>query len=583
MSTVAVQSVPVPNFAKLSRNMPTMQLPTFSTPLSTPTLATTPVTPSLAPAPLTVPTLAPTLAPAPAPLSTPTPQASEPVDAPPAFILNLALLDQPKVETLSSQEQQFKVAGFSFKVPRVKAAVASATVDADVTETLDNIEKARPINTPQGLKFTPLDRLSQKDREIIARAQAEYNEHVHSRSTEGVKQHQKELDAWLNMTQKVVGADGKEVEVPVPVVTRILRDVYTMDFKTEDDMRRFIGFPEKKVDGLIKIWSKSHKDILSKLPRSRPDGLRVVYEIPYIETASAQNAAQTVSDVLVASFNQMLATNGSGVSVSYQRVVGEYKTKMVKDKKTGKLVPQDKKRPSEYVVDNVSKTDPWKAAATMVNRLHNRFSDKLHVAVTVFIDYLVRQFSTVAIRKCYEAKKKKIYVKHVFEDVSQIELFPLVSNFKSVKAALANQHAAPAKKLQGKVIGAVNEEEEEKKPTHTKKRPFEYCISAVIDQLAKELDALNPGATFSSFIVSTEYKLFMCDIIDEFIQTLGPILREEITNRDVKTVNVDTFYTVIGSLLLWCRVNFKEVKAYIEERVRRYEQYQEDETPETTQ
>jgi len=627
MSATVAQPILVPNFAKLTRNMPTMQLPTFS---QTPVLMQTP-----APLPVQAPVMAPVLVQTPAPVmapvlvQTPAPVMAPvlmqtPAQAPPTlvqtplleskesgifqpidFILDLTNLDTLKAETLSTQEQQYKAAGFSFKVPRVRTSLSEATTAKDLTRTLEEIERARP----QGQKYTPLSHLSQEARDIIARGQTEYNELLQSRSTDGVKQHIKELEAWNNLSQKVIGADGQPVkvvgadgklvdqEVPIESKTKILRDVFTLDFKTDDDIHRFVGDSDKKSDGLIKTWTKEHKKAQDKLSiRSKRQGLRLTLEIVFNGADSTTinpttNKPYTISDDLVMSFNTLLQANSTGIQASYQRVTGEYKTKMVKDKKTGQLVAQDKKKPSEYVIDTVAKMDQWKAAAFMVNRLRNRFSDELHVAVTVFIDYLVKQFSQVAIVKCHGQKKARVMVKHVLENTHLIELFPLVSNFRSFQATLAKYNADAAKKLQGKTIGDLPEPEEK---VSTKKHPFEYCVFAVCKQLTSELHAKNLTAGFDSILISSEYKKFMCEIVDELIQSLGPILRQEINSREVKTVNVDTFYSIIGALLTWHRARFLDsktnngevvqgIKSYIEERVKRYEQYDEDEViPEVT-
>jgi hypothetical protein len=567
MSAAAVQSAPVPNFGKkLNLNLP--KLPTF-VPQQQVAQPVLPVLPALPPALL--PVVQTPLAPVAQAVVTATQVLTEsPAFHPVDFILDLSNVDLSKLENPSTQEQQYKAAGFSFKVPRVKTALTDATVDRNLTRTMDNIESARP--NASGTKYTPLSHLSQEDRDIIARAQTEYNELVRSRGSEGTKQHEKELKAWNEMKD--------EKGNPVQAFTKILRDVFTLDFKTEDDVRRFTGDADKKTDGLIKAWTKEHKKAQDKLSiRSKRQGLRLTLEIVFNGTLGSQGA--TVSDELVASFNQLVQVNGAGVSCSYQRVTGEYKTKLVKDKKTGQLVPQDKKKPSTYVVDPIASMDQWKSALFMVNRLRNRFSDELHVAVTVFIDYLVKQFSQVAIIKCRASDKARVLVKHVLENTHQIELFPLISNFRSYQAAVLAQQAQPTKgKLKGTTVGDVPSE-----PTETvskKKHPFEYCVFAVCKQLIKELKELNPNAGFDNILISSEYKTFMCEIVDELIQTFGPILRQEITSREVKTVNVDTFYSVLGALLTWHRVSFPAVKSYIEERVTRYDQYDEEETPETS-
>lgn len=576
MSTAAIQSAPVPNFGmKLNLNLP--KLPTFvpqqQVMQSAPPTLAQPVLPSL-----TQPVL-PSLT---QPVAVATQVLSETKEVSPPFhpvdfILDLSNVDLSKLENPSTQEQQYKAAGFSFKVPRVKTALTDATVDRNLTRTMDNIEEARP--NASGTRYTPLSHLSQEDRDIIARAQTEYNELVRSRGAEGTKQHEKELKAWNEMTQDVTGADGKVTKVPVQSFTKILRDVFTLDFKTEDDVRRFTGDADKKTDGLIKTWTKEHKKAQDKLSiRSKRQGMRLTLEIVFNGTLIAQGA--TVSDELVASFNQLVQANGAGVTSSYQRVTGEYKTKLVKDKKTGQLVPQDKKKPSTYVVDPIASMDQWKAALFMVNRLRNRFSDELHVAVTVFIDYLVKQFSQVAIIKCRASDKARVLVKHVLDNTHQIELFPLIANFRSYQAAVLAHQAQPTKsKLKGTTVGDVPAEPVES--VSKKKHPFEYCVFAVCKQLIKELKDLNPAAGFDNILISSEYKTFMCEIVDELIQTFGPILRQEITSREVKTVNVDTFYSVLGALLTWHRVSFPAVKSYMEERVTRYDQYDEEETPET--
>jgi len=572
MSTSVTSTVPIPNFARMNLNVPKMQLPVFQ-PTTTPVVLTntavsTTTTPVLTPPTQTLPTQV---------LNLPVPDSKVSVFQPIDFLLDLNSVDPTKLESSNTQEQQYKSAGFSFKVPRVKTALTDATVDKDLTRTMDNIERGRPNST--GTIFTPLSHLSAEDRSIIARAQTEYNELVIFRKDAekgGIKQHEKELKAWNEMTHKVL-VNGVEQEQKVPSFTKVLRDVFTLEFKSEDDATRFGGDADNKKEGLLKSWTKEHKKVQDKLSirTKRPGPKTVVIEIVFNGSSSTSNPAITVSDELVASFNTWFQVNGAGVQCSYQRVTGEYKTKLVKDKKTGQLVPQDKKKPSDYVLDPIAKMDQWKAALFMVNRLRNRFSDELHVAVTVFIDYLVKQFAQVAIIKCHASKKARVMVKHVLENTHQIELFPLIANFRSYQAAVLAQQAQLAKgKLQGTTVGNVPDEKDDK--DDSKKHRFEYCVFGVCKQLIKELKELNPNAGFDRVLISSEFKQFMCEIVDELIQTFGPILRQEIINQKIKTVNVETFYSILGARLAWDRINFPAVKAYIEDRVNRYEQYDEE-------
>ena len=246
---------------------------------------------------------------------------------------------------------------------------------------------------------------------------------------------------------------------------------------------------------------------------------------------------------------------------------------MVKDKKTNLYNEQEKKKPTPTVPDQLVGKDQWAAAIYMVNRLRNRFSDELHIAMTIFIDYLVRQFSEAAINNCRESGKARVYVCHLLNSMSKVELAPLVKNFTTYKDAVCRQERA---KLNGVTAGPqkverAEEDEEESK----KKHRFSYCICGVCKNLIEEIHKRDANTKQSKIIISSEYKQFMCELIDEFISRFGPILRREITSNDVKTVNLGTFYSVLSVLLGWECIDVDSIKSYIDERIKRHETFTE--------
>ena len=279
----------------------------------------------------------------------------------------------------------------------------------------------------------------------------------------------------------------------------------------------------------------------------------------------------TYSDNLVQNFNAWLNANAVNVNATYQRVTAEYKTKVIKDKKTNQLVKQEKKKPNSTAVDPLSGKDQWSSALYMVNRLKNRFSDELHVAATIFIDYLVQQFSRVAIVNCRTVDKKaRIYVKHILDNANQIELLPLVSHFKCYKTALKTHTLNMKNKANGTT---ENDVEDEKEKIKVKKHHFSYCVFGVCKQVIDDLNRENPNAGYDKILISSEYKAFMCELVDELVQSFGPILRQEIVSHDVKTVNVGTFYRVLSVLLNWHHIDFTNIKSYISDRIKRYDNY----------
>lgn len=542
---MSVLQIPTANFAKLNLNVPKFNPSSVSTPVVTP---------------VSLPVVTPVVAtPVAVPVSTPvsTPVVSVPTPAAPTTFLMVMDDNNKAPVSQSTQEQQYKIAGFSFKEPRVKTALIEATVDKNLQRTLDNIETAKGGFNGQG--SIPLDRLSNEDQAVIELARKSYNDLVRSRSTAGVQQFEKELKAWNEL--KTLGPDGKETNQLVPSYTKVLRDVFTLDFKNSVDVERVLGTAESKTG--IKAWTKNHKTNQDKLNiRCRRQDLKLVVEFTFNQDKPA------VSDALVQDFQNWLAVNGAGASATYQRVTAEYKKKVSLDRKTKTLVEQEKKKPTPSAADPISGSDQWASAYFMVNRLRNRFSDELHVATTVFIDYLVQQFSQVAIMKCREDKKSRVMIKHVLENTKEIELFPLVSNFRSYQNA-ALRYLSSANKGKLTSTAAATEDDDENKGKH----PFSYCVYGVCKQLTKELHEKYPTGGYEKILISSEFKQFMCELVDELVQMIGPILRQEIASHDVKTVNINTFYSVLGVLLSWHRVNFVEVKKYIEDRVERYKTY----------
>jgi hypothetical protein len=472
------------------------------------------------------------------------------------------------------QEQQQKHAGFTFKVSRVKNVLVDATVDERLKSTLKRLEAEKNKN---GVGAVPLDQFSDEDRAVIETARLSYNEMLAFRNKEGKEQFVKELKAWNEM--KVLDVDGKDTGVLVKAYNKILRDVFTLDFKSNAELNTVHGVIDSKdatKNTGIRAWIKSHKkdnDHLSIRPQC-VDKTRLVVEVTY----NQQNPA--ASEALVKEFSEWLVANASSANISYQRVTAEYKKKMVKNKNTEKYVEQEKKKPTEAKTDALDKKDPYSAAIYMVSRLLNRFSEEVSIAMTVFIDYLVRQFSKVAIVKCREENKSRVHVHHVIKGIKEIELFPVVAHFEGLFDALLS--AANGQKTTKAPKGAVAET----KTDNDKKHVFEFCISGVCDQIRRELqeedekNGNNKG--YKKILISLEFKNFMCNLVDQLIMTIGPIFRMSIENNNLKTVNINTFYDVLGVLLGWYSVKYdvkdangerQGVRAYIEERVRRYKGY----------
>ena len=569
----SVQTLPTANFANL--NLPTFKVPSFGVATPTPVL---PVVSAPAPVlPVVTPVSAPALAsalpvvtpvmPVVTPVSAPT--AGPPV-APVAFQLQLDSIDQ-KLSKQSTQEQQHALAGFVFKVPRVRSALVEATVDKNLQRTIDNIEHERE---KKGQGVVPLDRFSSEDQAVIALARKEYDELLNSRHTDGKVQFEKDLKAWNEM--KVLDVDGKETGQLAQSYVKILRDVFTLEFKHPDHLAAVLGVIDSKVPSKnsgVRAWIKSHKEGTDRLSiRSRcQDPTHLVVEFTY-------NSANPVSsDALIQEFNVWLSSNATTAVTSYHRVTAEYKKKMVKDKKTQKFTEQEKKKPTTPIADPLAGKDVYTAALYMVNRLRNRFSDDVSIAMTILINYLVQQFSYIAILKCREENKARVMVRHVLENTSQIELFPLVSNFHSYREYVLK--AANSKPLNGTVIGPHVTEDTES----TKKHEFEYCVSGVCKQLCSDLieedKRLGVNRGYDKILISSEFKHFMCKLVDELIASFGPILRKAIESNDVKTVNVNTFYSVLSVLLGWHRIKYESddgqgIRPYIEERVKRYVGYE---------
>ena len=576
MTTIQSQ-LPTANFANL--NLSTFKVPSFSAaPTTMPSLPPMPVfasvpAPTTVTAPVTVPApttvTAPVTVPAPTTVTAPAPATPVPA-VPAAFQLQLDSVDQ-KLGKQSTQKQQHSIAGFVFKVPRVRSALTEATLDKNLQRTIDNIETEQK---KKGQGVVPLERFSAEDQVVIANARKEYAELLLSRSTDGQTQYLKDLKAWNEL--KALDAEGKETGQLVQSYNKILRDVYTLEFKQADHLAAVLGEikskePEKSTG--VRAWIKSHKIGDDRLSiRSRcVDSLHLVVEFTY------NQANPALSESLIKEFKTWLASNATLATVTEQRVIAEYKKKMVKDKKTGKYTEQEKKKPSQPTADPLAGKDVYTSALYMVNRLRNRFSDEVSIAMTVFIDYLVQQFSYVAIVKCREEGKARVMVHHVLKNTNQIELFPLVSNFHSYNNAVLRM--AAGKPLNGSVVGPAVPEEAE----HTKKHEFEYCVSGVCKQLCLDLieedKRLNQNRGYDKILISSDFKGFMCDLVDELIASFGPILRQAIESNDVKTVNGNTFYNVLSVLLGWHRIKYngphgQGIRPYIEERVKRYVGYE---------
>ena len=566
--TSAQTQVPSANFAKML-NAPTFKVPVLNS-VAAPTTAVA-YNPPFAATPVVAPVTNGThVAPAPVEVET-KPALASILDS--IKLNENDLVSETKKESRDTiQEQQQKHAGFTFKVSRVKNVLVDATVDERIKSTLKRLEAEK---TKNGVGAVPLEQFSEEDRAVIETARLSYNEMLAFRNKEGKAQFDKELNAWNTM--KVLDVNGNDTGVLVQAYNKILRDVFTLDFKSNADLNSVHGVIDSKdatKNTGVRAWIKSHKkenDHLSIRPQC-VDKTRLVVEVTY----NQQNPA--ASEALVKEFSEWLVANASAANISYQRVTAEYKKKMVKNKNTEKYVEQEKKKPTEAKTDSLDKKDPYSAAIYMVSRLLNRFSEEVSIAMTVFIDYLVRQFSRTAIVKCREENKSRVHVHHVLKGIKEIELFPVVAHFDGVLDSLVSTvNGAKINKTQN---GKIAEVKPESKSETDKKHVFEFCISGVCDQIRRELqeeDEKNGNAKgYKKILISLEFKNFMCNLVDKLIMTIGPIFRMSIENNNLKTVNINTFYDVLGVLLGWYSIKYGEsqgVRAYIEDRVRRYKGY----------
>lgn len=239
----------------------------------------------------------------------------------------------------TTQEQQYAAAKFVFKVPRVKTALIDATVDKGLQRTIDNIETEQK---KKGVNVKPLEAFDAEDQKVISEANEEYKKLLESRNKKGTKDnmtsYEKDLKTWNEI--KELTADGKDTgRLAVPYV-KILRDVFTLEFKSAADLSVVYGSLDNKdptKNSGVRAWIKSHKsgDRLSIRSHCQ-DQNKLLVEFTYNQTNP------TLSESLVQEFRTWCATNALNALVSSQRVTAEYKKKMVKDKKTDKYTEQEK-------------------------------------------------------------------------------------------------------------------------------------------------------------------------------------------------------------------------------------------------
>jgi hypothetical protein len=462
----------------------------------------------------------------------------------------LDLFEKVKVKE-SVLDLQYAHAKFVFKVPRVKNELEIATLEDNVKKTIQNLQKEQNKGVPDP---EALNKFSVEEQNTMLLAQQSYRELSNFKNTKGQDQYKKDLEKWNNL--KVADSNGNETTQLTPTYVKILRDIFTIDFKTEADMALIYGSVDLKApekNSGIKAWVKEHKELKDKPSiRTSRNGLRVNIVFTY------NSANPQASDAIVVEFRTWLLAHIGHNTWNHDRKTDEFKLHVYKDKKSGQVIKKEKRKPSPPVVDPLVNLDPLSFALKTVTKLKNRFSNTVSVAMTVFIDYVVWQFTLATVLKCHEKGKKPLSLEHIVDSAPQVDLYPLVSNFTCFKELHNGSFAAK-----------FNEEDDEKQ----KKHDFEYCVYGVFKQAKKELHEKFPNNGYDKINSSAKYKMFMCVMVDELIERFGPILRQEIVSNQIKTVNLLTFYNVLGVLLSWHKIKFDDIKNHIEERVELYKTF----------
>jgi len=252
-------------------------------------------------------------------------------------------------------------------------------------------------------------------------------------------------------------------------------------------------------------------------------------------------------------------------------------------------------------------SDECKRAIEKITKLKNRFSTNSRVFLSAFVECIVKQLALNGTVCCVADNKKIIQLSHVLDTSvagfkERFPLYPLIVNldtFKQAQAHLANPNTS-------KVVEEVSDDslhedsmsDEKVVDSGKKLKPdrdvdvfnlegvsletqyqFRYyiaetCRETRLDLSSAEVDSAGKSSSvYNHTSVSKLFKNFCSTLVCEFLMRIGEMLKKEIENRNIKTVNDNIVGTVISHYHIVSGVNETKTLDFIRNVANKYYGY----------
>lgn len=224
-------------------------------------------------------------------------------------------------------------------------------------------------------------------------------------------------------------------------------------------------------------------------------------------------------------------------------------------------------------------SDEWKRAIEKITKLKNRFSTNSRVFLSAFVECIVKQLALNGAVCCVADNKKIIQLSHVLNTSlpgfkERFPLYPLIVNletFKQAQAYMSNPNTSNVEELSDVSLNDETVENVENTAS-SKKVKLEKCVDVFnldgvpletqyqfryyvaetcretrLDLSNTELDSDGKSrSVYNCTSVSKIFKNFCSTLVCEFLMRIGEMLKKEIENRNIKTVNDNIVGTVIS-------------------------------------
>jgi hypothetical protein len=198
----------------------------------------------------------------------------------------------------------------------------------------------------------------------------------------------------------------------------------------------------------------------------------------------------------------------------------------------------------------------------LINKNKIRFNSESKLYITAFVEHLVKQLVENGTRNCVLKNKKIIQLEHALDMSSDnFPLLSVVSELHSYKLAMRFLQNKNDDVVDESVEGGLRKRtwndvlnEMQETLQLSNKQHFKYYVSELCRSVRTELSRTDSSVSssdesvFNQTSVSKVFKLFCSNLIIEFLDLLGKMLKVEVLTRNIKTVNYTTITTVINLL-----------------------------------